>query len=285
MAVTSYKQITSRIWFTDFFWRGRKEKYSKLIPRSCNGALTSSRQGEERLKASDRKKITYHKKLFKKLLTNLPAESRNDDKWSNEGLHGKGVQVAAPVRLSLRSDDCNNHDTRNTAVQNHLRFTVWGLLIECNSHFAFYCPTLHSRSLKIPLVHNSQAKWIAHVHFISQQLRMYTWQMSWKSTGQNDVFLKISTTQKQLRLFQKLGVTTSQKHSLTYLTTTPSAGDITQRRWQKNENWWNTDKRKTCPSYTLFTTNPRRICLEFNPGMKGERQAIKCLRHFIVKTI
>jgi hypothetical protein len=48
----------------------------------------------------------------------------------------------------------------------------------------------------------------------------------------------------------------------------------------ENRNTW----AETCPSATLPTTNPIRIDLEFNPGLQGERPAINCLGHGMVKT-
>lgn len=192
-AVTSCNCITSRTCFTDSFWRRPQGKIlTKCIPSATQRRhyITISRCRE--IKSIGWKKTTHLIKLFKKLRINLPAELRNGDKWSTEDLHGKDVQVAAPVHLSLRSGDRNNRRTPNTAVQDHLRFSIWALLIDRNSHFAFYCPTLHSRRLKIPSVHNSQGKRITHNHFVSRRLRVCTWQMSWRRTGQMTCFSNIS---------------------------------------------------------------------------------------------
>jgi hypothetical protein len=38
-------------------------------------------------------------------------------------------------------------------------------------------------------------------------------------------------------------------------------------------------RRKTCPSATLSTTNPTRIDLGANPGLRGERPATNDLSH------
>jgi hypothetical protein len=98
-----------------------------------------------------------------KLRFDLPVELRNDDKWSNEDLHERVVQVAASARLTLRLFRSDTRDRRNADVRDHLHFTICGLLIDPYSHFAFLCPTLHSRTLKISLLHNSTAKLITFI--------------------------------------------------------------------------------------------------------------------------
>jgi hypothetical protein len=46
-----------------------------------------------------------------------------------------------------------------------------------------------------------------------------------------------------------------------------------------------TGRRKTCPSATLFTTNPTCNDLEVDPGLQGERPATDRLSHVVSRQL